>query len=42
MTVPHHNLPRLHRLLRARGAIDEACIALGYLEVIRLATSRAS
>jgi fatty acid desaturase len=40
MTVPHHNLPRLHRLLRARGAIDEACITPGYLEVIRLATAR--
>ena len=40
MTVPHHNLPRLHRLLRARGAIDEACITPGYLEVVRLATSR--
>jgi len=42
MTVPHHNLPRLHRLLRARGAVDEACITPGYREVIRLATSRAS
>jgi fatty acid desaturase len=42
MTVPHHNLPRMHRLLRARGAIDEACITPGYLEVVRLATSRSS
>jgi fatty acid desaturase len=40
MTVPHHNLPRLHRLLRERGAIDEACITPGYLEVLRLATAR--
>ena len=40
MTVPHHNLPRLHRLLRTRGAVDEACITPGYLEVIRLATAR--
>jgi fatty acid desaturase len=39
MTVPHHNLPRLHRLLRARGAIDEACITPGYLAVVRLATA---
>jgi len=39
MTVPHHNLPRLHRLLRERGAVDESCITPGYLEVIRLATS---
>lgn len=41
MTVPHHNLPRLHRLLRARGAVDEACITPGYLEVVRLAAARA-
>jgi len=40
MTVPHHNLPRLHRLLRERGALDESCIASGYLSVFRLATSR--
>lgn len=40
MTVPHHNLPRLHRLLRARAAVDEACITPGYLEVLRLATAR--
>ena len=40
MTVPHHNLPRLHRLLRARGAVDESCITPGYLEVVRLATAR--
>ena len=41
MTVPHHNLPRLHRLLRARNAVDEACLTPGYLEVLRLATARA-
>jgi fatty acid desaturase len=40
MTVPHHNLPALHRLLRARGAVDEACITPGYLAVLRLATAR--
>jgi len=40
MTVPHHNLPRLHRLLRERGGLDESCIAPGYLSVFRLATSR--
>lgn len=39
MTVPHHNLPRLHRLLRARGALDETCLTPGYVEVVRLATS---
>jgi len=40
MTVPHHNLPRLHRLLRARGALDESCLTPGYFEVLRLATAR--
>jgi fatty acid desaturase len=39
MTVPHHNLPRLHALLRARGALDESCLARGYVQVLRLATS---
>lgn len=41
MTVPHYNLPRMHRMLRERGALREACITNGYLEVLRLATSRA-
>ena len=41
MTVPHHNLPALHRLLRARGAIDEACLAPSYAALLRLATSKA-
>lgn len=40
MTVPHHNLPRLHRLLRERQAIDERCLTPGYAEVLRLATAR--
>ena len=40
MTVPHHNLPRLHRILRARGVLDEGCITPGYLEVLRLATTK--
>lgn len=40
MTVPHHNLPRLHRMLRERGGLDESCITPGYLSVLRLATSR--
>ena len=40
MTVPHHNLPALHRLLRDRHAIDEACLAPGYVAVLRLATAR--
>lgn len=40
MTVPHHNLPALHRVLRERGALPEGCVASGYLEVLRLAVSR--
>ncbi|TMA79911.1 MAG: fatty acid desaturase [Deltaproteobacteria bacterium] len=42
MTVPHHNLPKLHRRLREHGLLPEGCFASGgYLEVLRLATSRA-
>ncbi len=41
MTVPHYRLPRLHRLLRERGALTGACITPGYLAVLRLAASRA-
>lgn len=41
MTVPHHNLPRFHRLLRERGILGDSPIARGYLHVLRLATSRA-
>ena len=40
MTVPHHNLPKLHRILRERGALPDGCVASGYLEVLRLAASR--
>jgi fatty acid desaturase len=40
MTVPHYNLPRLHRLLRKRGALDDACVSRGYLGVLSLASSR--
>jgi len=40
VAVPHYNLPRLHRLLRARGVLDGACVAPGYLSVLRLAASR--
>jgi fatty acid desaturase len=40
MTVPHYNLPRLHRLLRERGILDHALIANGYVEVLRQACSK--
>ena len=41
MTVPHYKLPRLHRMLRDRGVLDEACIEHGYLNVLRRAASAA-
>jgi fatty acid desaturase len=40
MKVPHHQLPRLHALLQARGAIAPECVTRGYREVLRLATTR--
>ena len=42
MTVPHYKLPRFHRLLRERGVLDAACVANGYLGVLRSAASRPS
>lgn len=40
MTIPHYNLPRMHRVLRQRGVLERACIATGYPEVLRLAASK--
>jgi fatty acid desaturase len=40
MTVPHYNLPRLHALLRDRGAFDQAWIARSYWSVLREASSK--
>ena len=40
MTVPHYNLPRMHRLLRDRGVLDRACIEHGYRRVLACAASR--
>lgn len=40
MTVPHYNLPRMHRMLRERGVLDGAWVARGYLSVLRDASSR--
>jgi fatty acid desaturase len=40
MTVPHYNLPRMHRLLRERGVLDRALIADGYRSVLRTASSK--
>jgi fatty acid desaturase len=40
MTVPHYRLPEMHRLLVARGALDEACVERGYWRVLRRAASK--
>jgi fatty acid desaturase len=40
MTVPHYQLPRLHRVLRDRGVLDDACVTQGYRAVLALAASR--
>ena len=40
MTVPHYKLPRFHRLLRERGVLKDACVAYGYLGVLRNAASK--
>lgn len=37
VSVPHYNLPRVHRLLKERGALEGAEIASGYGEVLRRA-----
>ena len=40
MTVPAYNLRRFHRLLAERGLLDPRCVAGGYADVLRLATSK--
>ena len=40
MTVPHYNLPRMHRLLRERGVLDRACVERGYWPILKRAASR--
>lgn len=40
MTVPHYHLPRMHRLLRERGALERACVDRGYWKVLARAASR--
>jgi fatty acid desaturase len=40
MTVPHYNLPRLHRILSERGVLDDALVTTGYRGVLELASSR--
>lgn len=43
MTVPHYNLPRMHRMLRDRGILDAAWVEPGgYPAVLRQAASKAA
>jgi fatty acid desaturase len=40
MTVPLYNLPRMHRLLKERGALEGALLSPNYLSIYRDACSR--
>lgn len=40
MKVPHYNLPKMHRMLRDKGLLENANVTVGYPEVLRLASSR--
>jgi fatty acid desaturase len=40
MTVPFYNLPRMHRLLRERGALEGALVERGYWGLLRRAGSK--
>jgi fatty acid desaturase len=40
MTVPHYRLRRMHRLLRERGVLADACVTHSYLAVLQRAASR--
>ncbi len=41
MTVPHYNLPRMHRLLAERGALQDAFISRGYWPILVAASAKA-
>lgn len=41
MTVPHYNLPKMHRMLKEKGLLQDALVTSGYVEVLSRATSRA-
>lgn len=40
MTVPHYNLPKMHRMLRDKGLLENALVTDGYVEVLRRAVSK--
>lgn len=39
VAVPWYRLPEMHRILRARGALDGAMTAKGYVDVLRIVTA---
>jgi fatty acid desaturase len=40
MNVPHYSLPRMHRLLNQRGALNGALVSYGYYDVFKQASSK--
>lgn len=42
MTVPHYNLPKMHRMLKEKDLLEDALVTRGYAEVLRRATSKPS
>ncbi len=42
MTVPLYNLPRMHRLLKERGALEGALLSKGYFQVFYEASSKSA
>ncbi len=42
MHVPCYNLPRAHRLLKAKGALSDMLTSPGYLSMLKLATAKAA
>ena len=40
MTVPHYNLPRMHRMMSERGLLERACVERSYWKVLARASSR--
>jgi fatty acid desaturase len=40
MTVPHYQLPRMHRMLAERGLLDHALVTKGYRAVLERAASK--
>lgn len=41
MNVPFYNLPKMHKLLKARGFYEQGTLANGYWEILKLAGSSA-